>query len=101
MKLGTTEGPLEGRLPKGTEENHEKSQDIGCSDRHSNWSSFDFTAQTLPDGRTFWVPRIVTELKNGLCKCCFYFCHIMSDIWVKVRPGSVASLWLFRIIIYI
>ena len=51
MKLGTTEGPLEGYLPKGTEEKREKSHDIGCSDRHSNWTPFDCTARTLPDGR--------------------------------------------------
>jgi len=29
MKLGTTEATIEGRLPKGTEENREKSQNIG------------------------------------------------------------------------
>ena len=37
---------------------------LGCSDRHSNWSPFDCTAQTLPDGRTVRVPRIGTESKK-------------------------------------
>jgi hypothetical protein len=68
MELGTAEVPLEGHLPKGTEEKREKSQDVGCSVRHLNWAPFECTAQTLPDGRTFWVPRILKADSHITCR---------------------------------
>ena len=67
MKLGTAEGPVDSHLPKGTEEKRNKSQDIGCSVLHLNCAPFDCTAQTLPEGRTFWVPRILKADSHIAC----------------------------------